>query len=423
MKKILVMSALVALSAAFVACSNENDLVQQKPEVPEEPTVQYPMTISVTTPTRGTDLTAATLNDFKLYSSIDASWYNGAVFKKVNDQWANINSAVMGWNTNPKTKYKFYGISDFANITGAGTASPAIPSVNDTENPISFGYTMPSTTQNAEGLDVVAYADQNDLLVCNTECSYEDGDPDGNLAVNFTHALAQIIKIRVYCNPNNMLAGDVPYWHFRVGGIRIGGLKRVGTYTFDPVAPATSWAVSGDDAEFEIPLDIPVDDPTDPVNGDAAFNRMCFVPGAKVNNADPTSPSKTTLDLPLTDGGLYLIPQSVAGSLESVGLDYTVEGAYAEIDLQGMQDQTSLAGGYVYHVCNEEVETNWDAEGSKANGFQRVRVPLTFDITAGSGKGYTLVIDISNAVVWEDTDNTNRGEGNLVLGDSMDFTL
>ncbi len=29
MKKILVMSALVAISTAFVACSNENDLVQQ----------------------------------------------------------------------------------------------------------------------------------------------------------------------------------------------------------------------------------------------------------------------------------------------------------------------------------------------------------------------------------------------------------
>ena len=132
MKKMVFMAAFVAACVAFVACSNENDLVQQKPEVPEEPTVQYPMTISVTTPTRGTDLTATSLNDFKLYSNIDDSWHNGARFTKVDNQWSNVNSATMGWGTNPNQDYTFYGISDYDNITVV-SSNAQIPNVTDTE--------------------------------------------------------------------------------------------------------------------------------------------------------------------------------------------------------------------------------------------------------------------------------------------------
>ena len=48
MKKILVMSAFVAFSAAFVACSSNDDLVQQKPDVPEESVEEgIPMTVKV----------------------------------------------------------------------------------------------------------------------------------------------------------------------------------------------------------------------------------------------------------------------------------------------------------------------------------------------------------------------------------------
>ena len=36
MKKMVFMAAFVAATAAFVACSSNDDLVQQKPDVPEE---------------------------------------------------------------------------------------------------------------------------------------------------------------------------------------------------------------------------------------------------------------------------------------------------------------------------------------------------------------------------------------------------
>jgi hypothetical protein len=129
------------------------------------------------------------------------------------------------------------------------------------------------------------------------------------------------------------------------------------------------------------------------------------------------------LPLKTGDEGLYIIPQAVSGSVSYVNNVYVVNGAYAELELQGMMDETANSAGYVFHLCSEEIGTVWDEESSEANGFQRVRVPLTFDISGGSGKGYTLIIDITNAVVIEDTDNTNRYEGDLALGGSLNFQV
>ena len=403
MKKILVMSALVAISTAFVACSNENDLVQQKPEVPEEPTVQYPMTISVTTPTRGTDLTATSLNDFKLYSNIDDSWHNGARFTKVDNQWSNVNSATMGWGTNPNQDYTFYGISDYDNITVV-SSNAQIPNVTDTENPISFGYTMPTIRTYDDSMDSVVYTTQKDLLVCNTTTSYNAGDPKGQLIVNFTHALAQITKIKVYCSAEKMetVSGydpdeDIPYWRFRIGGIRIGGLKYAGTYTFGAVAP---WTVSGFDAEFEIPLK----------TSEMTFAKTAFQPGTKAN----------AITLPLTDDGLYLIPQVANGSLVSVSSGLNVSGPYVEFDAQvgHYGDPDDLENSFVWdYAGNEDDPVDWTEADSEIAQYKKIRIPLKFDIAAnGAGRGYTLILDISNAIVWEKGANRNQyvpifGEG------------
>ena len=77
MKKILVMSALVAFSAAFVACSSNDDLVQA-PTAPEETVDEgTPLTIKVTDATRGTDWTATSLPSFSL--NLSSSGQNTSV--------------------------------------------------------------------------------------------------------------------------------------------------------------------------------------------------------------------------------------------------------------------------------------------------------------------------------------------------------
>lgn len=410
MKKMVFMAAFVAATAAFVACSSNDDLVQQKPEVPEEPTVKYPMHVYVNGGnTRGTDLTSTSTFDFSTYSAMPSEtttdWTKGVEFSYNNGSCST--TGALDWYNNTDT-YTFYSVSDVANFTKDSQSHPIIPSV--TETSVSFGYTMPSATANSEGMDIVEYNDQRDLLVAKTTGSATttpdvDKYPAGSLVVDFTHALAQIKAIKVYCNSANLKPAEVDKWFFRVNGIKLGGLKRAGTYTFDE---ATPWVASGDGAEFEIPLNIP----TDP---EVAFNRMSFVPGAKAQ----------ALELPLNtgDGGLYVIPQQVTGDLVFASDVYSVVGAYAELELQGMMDETANSAGYVFHVCENEIGTTWDYESSQENGYQRVRVPISFDITGGSGKGYTLVIDITKAVVIEETYNTNRYEGDLVLMGSLNFEL
>ena len=130
-------------------------------------------------------------------------------------------------------------------------------------------------------------------------------------------------------------------WKFRVNGIRIGGLKTIGVYTFDETNPWTLYG--GEDEEISIPLDIPS-------TSQDAFEAMQFAPGER----------KNALKLPLTDQGFFLIPQVADGVIahnDDTSLDYQVNNAYVELDLQGMMDETDVGQGYVYHVCRFNIGT------------------------------------------------------------------
>lgn len=413
MKKMVFMAAIVAACAAFVACSSDDDLVQQKPGVPEESVEEgIPMTVKVADFTsRGTDYSISGTNplqEFTLYSTMSGAWETGKLFGK--DSGGN-------WTTNTDLSWPdgnthtFFGINDVENLADLDADSHKdAPTVTATT--CSFNYALPTTLKPGT-VDEYYYnsEDLKDLLVAKTTGSSTSGDPAGTLTVEFQHALAQIKAIKVYCSAANMAEIGMDGWqvayHFRVNSIKLGGLKAVGTYTFDNPIP---WAAKGDDVEFEIPLNIPDDD-------EDAFNRMTFVPGVKDDEAVVTSPTKTTLDLPLneTGGGLYLIPQKAEGALAFVNSDvWNLTGAYVELELQSAwfdpEDPTSV----VYQCWNPAIDldlepgdegydpeimgTAWDAESSRKNGFQRVRVPLKFDIRGGSGKGYTLIIDISRAI-------------------------
>ena len=374
MKKLLVLSALVAVSTAFVACSSNDDLVQQAPEVPE--TKGIPMTVTVVdNASRGTDLTKETLPGFTMYSTMYDNWKTGASFTNDKGTCTAGAGVDLTW-PNATDSYTFYSVSDVDNIPDLdNNGVKDVPTVNDNGDAVSFKYQIPTT-----------YAAQKDLLVAKTTGSATTGNPAGSVAVQFDHALAQIKAIKVYCNNTRLLASNVNdgwSYRFRINGIRLGGLKAVGTYTFGNTFADGTWAVSGDDAEFEIPIP------------ESTFADMFGVADGKKSLAIP-------------DGGLYLIPQTVNSYVTDNpvgGGDYGIVGAYAELDAQVLQ----------FTQASTEVgdDTNgrlWDEENNKpmpnaytqaqsdAGGFGQIRCPLK--ITLEPGKGYAIVIDLSRGVIY-----------------------
>ena len=392
MKKILVMSALVALSTAFVACSNENDLVQQK----DEPT-GYPLTISVVDndASRGTDLKKSSTFDFSIYSTMRDTWKTGVSFKNINGTCTR-NSQFECSFPELNTEYTFYAISDPDNIADVNNDSkPDLPTLES--SPVSFGYQIPNT-----------YADQKDLLVAKaTGNASENG---GAVNVQFSHALAQITAIKIYCNADNMKPAEAPIWMFRYDGIRLGGLKAVGTYAFgrkDSNEKDDPWIVSeldADNAVFEIPLD----------RTQMTFENTCFVPGSKEN-------AKT---MPLTDGGLYLIPQVATSSVVDIAGGWEIVGAYIEVDIQAARDEAGTGPASVVPVYyNPETNWNnsaWTEAGTDQRGYGRARIPLRFSKLEG-GKGYTLIVDVSKAIIIDD--DTDMEVDNPLLGTGITIEI
>ena len=371
-KKFLFLSALVAASAAFVGCSSDEDLAQV-PEIVEEetPVFQgYPMHVSASAgeDTRGTDLDGDSFDAFTMYSNMakgSTPWDKGVAFTKGTSWSAGTTDVSFPDNTN---SYYFYGVSDAANITKTD-GKPDISTVGTSFN---FTYQIPT-----------AYADQKDLLVGKTTGSGSDGKVNFTDDNKFTHALAKIQAIKVYANTTKLAEKgftDYAKYSFRINGIRLCGLKKVGTYTFGDETP---WAVSGSGDDFEITLKA----------SELTFANMAFTPDAE----------NTKHSLPLNDDGLYLIPQSVTGSIVPDGEGYAVSGAYVELDAQVFvdSDDPENPGSGWYHCCNDNSPMYFNSDNSTDAGFGTIHVPLKIDISAGAGKGYTLVIDLGQGIIMD----------------------
>ena len=268
MKKILVMSALVAISAAFVACSNENDLVQQAPVVPEETVVGTPFTISTGADTRATlynanawDKSNSTtwVSDLKLYGKQGSNdpWMNSVVFHReaYDGDWAPNRSATeaslasVNWPTADKTTpTSFYAITD--NAIGAGTTA-AIAGVSEwMSTPGSFTYTQPTATgytwdteNDPYVFDVVSKSYVNagnltDVMVATTSKS-EDDVTNGTLPLEFKHLLSGL-SIKVKFKSDDALSAGAAA---EINAVMVRGLYTAGTYTF-----GSGWSgQSGDD--------------------------------------------------------------------------------------------------------------------------------------------------------------------------------
>ena len=398
-KKVFYFAALVAAgSTALVSCSSDDDVLAQEPVAPvvetvvPEITTGIPMAFSAQTDkTSGTDYIATNLPEFKLYSNMTISgknWATGITLTPNSSGGCAVESGVVT-NWPDANKHTFYAVTDPANVTD-------VPSV--TANDVAFTYTIPTT-----------YANQKDLLVAKAAGSSSTGTPEGSVSLTFQHALAQITAIKVYCNADIMKPADAAFWNFRVGGIKLVGLVKKGTYTFDA---ATPWAASTDNDDIDADgVEIPLDDTH------MTFAETIFTPVAK------TSKSTNSDTLPLTDGGFYLIPQAATGeTAKSTSGGYDVNGAYALLKLQAY-DNT-----FGYICWNPETENsvvlshiNWEEDDSNAIGFQNVKVPLKFSLLQ-AGKGYTLVLDISKAV-GAAPGTTYCGEGDLVLGESLNIEI
>ena len=245
MKKILVMSALVAISAAFVACSSNDDLVQA-PTAPEETIDEgTPLTIKVTDATRGTDWTATSLPSFSLYTvrvnpddntKIDR-WLGtntdgasiGQFFQ--GDGNGNFASGTLENETfSPSSiaweegSWDFYALSnkdatsyfDFAK--GAGDVDLEDFAEKTGRN---FTYTVPTD-----------YNTQQDLLVGAALGQSNTGSP---VEIPFQHALAQIGEIEFTFSP---LASDVSDRYYLIKSITLHNIYTTGTFTFpDDKAP------------------------------------------------------------------------------------------------------------------------------------------------------------------------------------------
>ena len=262
MKKILVMSALVAFSAAFVACSSDDDLVQQAPEVKGTP-------VKVVLGGTRADLsrtTTANLSTFQLYGVQQTStpnfWMDNVKFTKNGSDWE---SSATWPVANKETVSKFYGFSD--GVTD-GTPLGLTPSIAaDTQSfTFTFGngaessqyhsiYTqsyidglsggLKTNRQNTRNSQVSTQTvlDNNnltDLLVTYDNSTGTEGT-DGTISLNFKHALSNLVI-------KAMFVGDQAqyYWpngtKFWIEWIRVYGLYTSGTYTF-----GSGWSFGGTD--------------------------------------------------------------------------------------------------------------------------------------------------------------------------------
>ena len=282
MKKLLVMSALAVVSTAFVACSSNDDLVQQAPEVPEETVVGTPFTVkafsdendtrAVRYGANGKEINsgAGWISEIKIWGSqleTSNNWLNSVVFSRADKEsttWSPVrnNDATatnsITWPTeNTGKATTFYGITDgnIANTSGNAlngvtenfangkfVYNPATTVVNhyadglkfdqDAGDGYAFGWVNAADPGAVELPDftVVDNAKINDIMVATVE---KTQTADGSIPMAFEHALCGLYVSAKFCPVNQDWVSKTNYQgKFTFLGLRLHGLATGGTYTF-----------------------------------------------------------------------------------------------------------------------------------------------------------------------------------------------
>lgn len=276
MKNLLYLAAIAATAVGFTSCSSEEDLNNAAKDS------GVPFKVTVSAPTRATDVASANFTNFQLYAFEGTNeWISGGKFTK-STSWAPISgTGPYIWPTAATTS-NLYGVSENA-------ASMSSAFVDDIANLKSFTYTVPTTI-----------ADQKDLLVAST--TGKSTDP--NVALTFSHALAAA-TLKLTIDPT--ITNYVSYAGYRLRveiiSIKIHNVNTKGTYSFT----TNSWSNIGTLGTYEITPSSPIiidtkNDASNSIDVDLGGGSIMFIPGA-VNYWD-ISPNaaniKTTISTPST---------------------------------------------------------------------------------------------------------------------------
>ncbi len=291
-KVILLMAACVAVGTAFVACSSDDDLVQQAPVVPEEnmdTPKGTPFSLSVSADTRatlynadawdGTDVgDGKWVSEIKIYgkqTQATSAWMKSAVFTRDaynSNTWTITRDAtstspttptwpVTDANATPATDSSdptdFYAITD--NAIGS-TKEATISNVGAwMTTPGTFTYTMATTNGPVPHIDIVSgtgYLEDTDKNTSDVDDPYVDyvdtselkdlmvakattTEPvDGKLTLPaFTHVLAGL-NIKLIFRNDGVISNAQGNHQAVIHYIKIMGLNTSGTYNFNAAGTA-----------------------------------------------------------------------------------------------------------------------------------------------------------------------------------------
>jgi len=352
MKKFIMLSAVMAaVSTAFVACSSDDDLVQA-PAVPEESVSEgTPLVINVVDATRGTDLTTSTLQGFKLFSTKTGgttTWLTGTDFIKSGETFIPENGLPVIWQDDDP--WDFYAVShavdsenlDAENvyftseeIAAASEGDPAYgKTTSDVKSGRNFTYTVPTD-----------YANQKDLLVA---AAINKDQEAGEVDIPFYHALARVEKVKVHFKGLMDASLSYPDYKFLIKNITFKNVLTTGKFTFPATwaAPdASSWTEQATQGDYTIELvdfdkdgdDIKffdeIEDPSSPGVKSEYIPKGLLTDTERITG-EPNyfAPSTGSHELPISDQGLYLLPQALSTTVTPNGSNYTLTGPYVELE-------------------------------------------------------------------------------------------
>ena len=258
MKKMVFMAAFVAATAAFVACSSNDDLVQQAPDVPEVKGTPVKVILDGTRANLD-NTTTANLSSFQLYgvqqTTVKNFWMDNVQFTKSGSEWGAASNPT--WPvTNKDVTTNFYGFAD--GVTN-GTPLGLTPSITADAQSFTFTFgdgaestqyhaqftqsyidalTIPSqrnsrqNARNAQKSTQIVLDNNNltDLLVTYDNSTGTEGT-DGTISLNFKHALSNLV-IKAMFVGDEVKSNWPDGTQFWIEWIRVYGLYTSGTYTF-----------------------------------------------------------------------------------------------------------------------------------------------------------------------------------------------
>lgn len=413
-KVIMLMAACVAVGTAFVACSSDDDLVQQAPVVPEVKGTPVKVILDGTRANLD-NTTTANLSSFQLYgvqqTTVKNFWMDNVQFTKSGSEWGAASNPT--WPvTNKEVTTNFYGLADgvtngtplgvtpsidadaqsFAFTFGAGsTSSQWFAKWSETEGAIAMSNwsTMRTNLRNESTLKSEATVLNNDnltdLLV--TYDGLESGKDqisgvegtDGSVTLNFKHALSNLI-IRA------MFVGDEAgtQWpantRYYIQWIRVHGLYHTATYTF-----GTGWSIDATNDSRSCAYEH-VWGESDSADPDPRWT-MDLVPYATYNALDAAGKKATYVDI-VPAGEFMVIPQTITS--------YAGQGTPISEAQSNNQCYIEMYG--YFHKGNASKATTYNTNGEVHYYPLKLNNAVGNTSTFEAGKKHVVVIDLTSVL-------------------------